>query len=111
MATDDAPADLDSFEEPEVGDNDSSGIDLEPGDHYVGHITGYKPWVGDYGLLLIDGEAVYLNQTLRDQLVSGLVVGQPIMYRKSDEEESFTDGDGEEVTYNPRSFQFQDGED
>ncbi|MFD1586177.1 hypothetical protein ACFR9U_04225 [Halorientalis brevis] len=107
MATDDAPADLDSFEEPTVDNDNSEGIDLEPGDHYIGQITGFKPWVGDYGLLLIDGEPVYLNQTLRDQLVSGCVVGSQIMYAKSEDEESFTDGDGEEVTYNPRSFRFQ----
>lgn len=109
-ANDDSPVDPDSFVEPSV-DSSTADLDLEPGDHYIGTITDYRPWAGDYGLVEIDGEPVWLNRTLQGQLISALVTGNPIMYRKSEDEESFEDEEGEEQTYNPRSFAFpEDGE-
>lgn len=107
MASDQkTPVDPDAFEEPTVEDNRGS-VEPSPGEHYLGTITAYKPWAGDNGLVEIDGEAVWLNRTLQKQLLSALVEGQPIMYCKSDEQESFEDENGEEQSYYPRSFRFQ----
>ncbi|WP_255151336.1 hypothetical protein [Halorarius halobius] len=108
----DQPVDLDGFEEPEVDGSDSNGgsIELQPGEHVVGTITAFKPWAGDYGVIEIDGQGVWLNSTLRQQLVSALIEGQQVAYVKSEDEESFTNDDGEEQTYNPRSFRFPSGD-
>ncbi|OIB58179.1 hypothetical protein [Natrialba sp. SSL1] len=108
MASDnDTPVDPDAFVEPSVDDS-PTGLDLDPGEEYIGTITDYRPWAGDNGLVEIDGEPVWLNRTLQKQLIAALVQNSPVMYCKSDEEESFEDEDGEETAYHPRSFRFPD---
>jgi hypothetical protein len=106
----DAPSDTSDFEVPDVSNDNSRGIDLEPGDHITGTITAFKPWVGDNGLVEIDGQDIWLNRTLRDQLIAGLVEGSTVKYKKSSETESFDD-DGETIEYHPRAFAFSGGED
>lgn len=110
MATDDdTPVDPDTFAEPAVeNDTRDDVLDLDAGEEYIGKITGYKPWVGDYGLLLIDGEELWLNKTMQGQLIAGLVEDRDVMYRKSEDTESFENEDGEEQTYNPRSLLFME---
>ena len=109
MATDkDTPIDAESFSEPDTDDNSANPLDLEPGEEHIGVITEYKPWAGDYGLVEIDGHVLWLNQTMQQQIISALVENQPVMYRKSEESESFEDSDGEKQTYHPRSLAFQE---
>ena len=113
MASKNQPADLDGFDEPSVSQDDTSSgsIDLDPGEHLIGTITAYKPWAGSNGLVEIDGQVLWLNRTMHQQLISSLVEGQTVAHVKSDEQESFTDSDGEEQTYYPRSLRFQAGGD
>jgi hypothetical protein len=101
-------ADVDSFEfsEPSGTNQNSGTINLDPGETIAGNITAYKPWVGDYGLIEIDGRGLYLNQTMRDQLVEALVVGKQVAHRKDKETDSFKDSNGETVEYNPRNLGF-----
>jgi hypothetical protein len=101
--------DLNDFAAVDQGDVDDRGsIDLEPGEHYIGEVTDFAPGAGSHGLLKIDGREVWLNATLKNQLVAALVENQTVAYVKSDDEETFTDDEGEERSYHPREFRFKD---
>lgn len=111
MAAQDQP-DFDEFETVESTDDSSTGwIDLGPGEVHTGEITAYRPYAGDYGIIEIDGRPYSLNQTQRDSLVAALVVGKQVGLRCSNEEESFEDSDGEEVTYYPTQIGFKEADD
>lgn len=109
MATEQTePVDVDSFEAPDVEQTSDNPLDLEPGDEYIGRITEFKPSAGDNGLLVIDGEDLWLNKTMQKQLLSALVEGEHVMFAKGEDSESFTDSDGNVQEYYPRSLKFQD---
>lgn len=91
--------------EPGSGSDDDGVIDLDPGDDYVGEITGVDFSAGSHGVLEVDGKTVWLNGRMLGQLLD-LIEGEPVLYEKSENEESFTDDDGETVTYNPRNLRF-----
>lgn len=106
-------ADLSEFAAPDDSNDgsDDQSISLDPGESFVGRITDVSLDAGDdgdAGAIEVDGKTVWLNWTLRRQLVTALLEGKEIAYVKLDEEESFEDGDGETVTYNPREFRFRE---
>jgi hypothetical protein len=109
MATKDETPSFDDLPENEEVDDDngSNWIDLEPGDEVTGRITGFTPEAGRNGVVEIDGRPMYLTAGMRRDLVTQLVEGSVMAVRVSEEEESFTDDDGEEVTYNPKEARFQ----
>jgi len=88
-------------------DNGSNWIDLEPGDEVGGRITGFNPEAGRNGVVEIDGRPMYLTAGMRRNLIGQLVEGSIMAVRVSEDEESFTNDDGEEVTYNPKEARFQ----
>ena len=93
--------------DPGSGDSDDSVIDLDPGEDYVGEITGVDFSAGSHGVLEVDGKTVWLNGRMLGQLLSQ-IEGVPVMYEKKNDEQSFTDDDGEKVTYNPRNLRFME---
>ena len=95
--------DLDEIEEPEQ-DNGGDWIDLEPGEEVAGEITAFNPLASYNGVAEIDGVPMRLNATMRRKIISGLVVGEMIGVKKSDESESFENDDGEEQEYYPREI-------
>lgn len=101
--------DLESFDSPDVdeSESDSNRIDLDPGESITGQITDVNLGAGDHGLIEIDGQTLWLNYTMRRQLESALIQGQPIAHVKLEDEESFENDDGEEQTYNPRELRFK----
>ncbi|MFY4815489.1 hypothetical protein ACOJIV_22740 [Haloarcula sp. AONF1] len=92
----------------EPGSDDDGRIDLEPGEEYIGEITDADFGVGSHGLIEVDGKTVWLNGRMRSQLLEALVVGEPVLHEKESEEQSFTDDDGEKVTYHNRNLRFVD---
>lgn len=104
--------DLEEFATPDVSDDDgqNGSINLDPGESIVGRITGVNFAAGDNGLIEIDGQTLWLNAGMRRQLEQALVVGKPVAHVKLEEEESFEDDDGEEITYNPRELRFMEGD-
>lgn len=110
MAAKDEP-DFDEFETVESTDDSNTGwIDLDAGDVHAGDITAYRPYAGDYGVIEINGRPYSLNKTQRDSLVEALVIGKEVALHCSEEEESFTGSDGEEVTYYPTQIGFKTGD-
>lgn len=113
MATEqNTPVDKSDFaapSDPSTSD-DAAGIDLSPGEHYIGEITKIDLDEGYNGVVHIDGEKVKLNKRLRGHIVAALE-GVPILYEKGNTEKSFTNSDGEEITYYDRSFRFPKGGD
>lgn len=111
MATNDETSSFEDFPEPNTSSDDdgSNWIDLEAGDEVVGRITGFNPENGRNGVLEIDGRPMYLNREMRNQLLSTLVEGAAVAIRCSEDTESFTDDDGEEVTYHPKEARFKRG--
>lgn len=106
MSQTDSPSwdDLDSVETEDSGNGE--WINLEPGQEVGGTITDYNPDGDDHGVIEIDGRPFSLNWTLKQKLLKSLVEGAQVVVRKSEDEESFTDDDGEEVTYNPKDARF-----
>ena len=80
---------------------------LEAGDEVAGHITGFTPEAGRNGVVEIDGRPMYLTSSMRQKLIAKLVEGRIMGVRVSEEEESFTNDEGEEVTYNPKEARFE----
>ncbi|ELZ23634.1 hypothetical protein C475_15223 [Halosimplex carlsbadense 2-9-1] len=109
MATNNETSSFEDFPEPETSDDDggSDWIDLEPGDEVTGRITGFSPNAGRNGVVEIDGRPTYITAGIRRQLIAELVEGSQMALRVSEEEESFEDDDGEEVTYNPKEARFR----
>jgi len=109
MSTENETPSFDDLPESEVSNNDggSNWIDLEPGDEVSGYITGFNPEAGRNGVVEIDGCPMYLTAGMRQRLIAELVEGSIMGVRVSEEEESFTNDDGEEVTYNPKEARFQ----
>ena len=107
--TDPAEFDIDSFESVDTDDLDEANgrINLDPGEHLVGTITDANLAAGDHGLIEIDGRTLWLNATMRSQLESALISGQPVAHVKSEEKDSFED-DGEEVEFYPRELRFME---
>ncbi|MFY4811294.1 hypothetical protein ACOJIV_01095 [Haloarcula sp. AONF1] len=103
MATNESPS-FDDLDSVEVSDDDNSNgwIDLEPGEEVTGVITAFNPLASYNGVAEIDGRPIRLNQTMRRQIIAGLIEGAKIGVRKSEETESFENDDGEEQEYNPR---------
>mgnify|MGYP000678184146 CR=1 FL=1 len=109
MATNNETSSFEDFPEPETS-NDSDGsdwIDLQPGDTVTGRITSFNPNAGRNGVVEIDGRPTYITASIRRQLIAELVEGSQMALRVSEEEESFEDDDGEEVTYNPKEARFR----
>ncbi|WP_135827906.1 hypothetical protein [Halorussus halobius] len=108
--TDESGFDLDSFASPDVdeSESDSDYINLDAGESVTGEITDVNLTAGDNGLIEIDGKTLWLNATMRRQLESGLIAGEPVAHVKLNEERSFEDENGEEQTYNPRELRFKD---
>ena len=109
MSTENDTPSFDDLPEAEVpdGDDGSNWIDLEAGDEVAGHITGFTPEAGRNGVVEIDGRPMYLTSSMRQKLIAKLVEGRIMGVRVSEEEESFTNDEGEEVTYNPKEARFQ----
>lgn len=107
--TDASDFDLEAFDSPDVDESDSNSdyIDLNAGESVTGEITDVNLAAGDNGLIEIDGQTLWLNATMRRQLESALVVGEPVAHVKLEEEKSFENEDGEEQTYNPRELRFK----
>lgn len=101
--------DVDSFDAPDVSESESNSqyINLEPGESVTGRITDVNLGAGDHGLIEIDGQTLWLNYTMRQQLETALIQGEPVAHVKLEDEESFEDENGEEQTYNPRELRFQ----
>lgn len=106
MAAKDSEFDIDSFESVEADTEEQGRINLDPGENVVGTITDANLVAGDHGLIEIDGRTLWLNATMRTQLESALIEGQPVAHVKSEDTDSFEDEDGEEVEYHPRELQF-----
>ena len=108
MATKDSPSfdDLNPVEDASSDDNGSDWIDLDAGEEFVGRITGYNPSAGYNGVIELDGRPMYLNATLKNQLIAALVEGRMMAVRVSEEEETFDD-DGEERSYHPKEARFK----
>ena len=104
MATKDDTPSFDDLDSVEVSNDDNSNgwIDLEPGQEVTGTITAFNPLASYNGVAEIDGRPIRLNQTMRQQIIAGLVEGAQIGIRKSEETDSFENEDGEEQEYNPR---------
>jgi len=109
MATKDETPSFDDLPESEVPDDNggSNWIDLEAGDEVAGRVTGFTPEAGRNGVVEIDGRPMYLTAGMRQRLISELVEGSIMGVRVSEEEESFTNDDGDEVTYNPKEARFE----
>jgi len=109
MATKDETPSFDDLPESEVSTDDdgSNWIDLEAGDEVSGRITGFNPFAGRNGVVEIDGRPMYITSSIRQKLIEELVEGSIMGVRVSEDEESFTNDDGEEVTYNPKEARFQ----
>lgn len=104
-------ADLSEFAAPDDsnGSSQDSTINLDPGESFVGRITDVDLGTEQgAGTVELDGKRVYLNWTLRNQLLRALLEGAEVAYVKLDKEESFVDDDGEKQTYNPREFRFKE---
>ncbi|MFC7142717.1 hypothetical protein ACFQMA_23140 [Halosimplex aquaticum] len=101
--TDESPS-FEDFPETEASDDGDAAnwIDLEPGDEVVGLITDFNPDAGRNGLVEIDGRPTWLTAGMKDRIIAALVEGAQIAIRKSEDDESFEDDDGEEVTYYPK---------
>jgi hypothetical protein len=82
-------------------------IDLDPGEDFSGEITDVDLTRGYNGSVWIDGKELSLNATMRKQLLQSLVVGEDVLHEKDDEEQSFTNDDGEEVTFFEKSLRFK----
>jgi len=111
MATNDDTSTFEDFPEPEASeDGDGSNwIDLDAGDEIIGRITGFNPESGRNGVLEIDGRPMWLNREMRTQLIAALVEGAGVAVRCAEDTDSFTDDDGEEVTYHPKEARFKRG--
>jgi len=109
MATNDETPSFEDFPEPDASNDDdgSNWIDLEAGDEIVGRITGFNPESGRNGVIEIDGRPMWLNQEMRNQLIARLVEGASVAVRCSEDTDSFTDDDGEKVTYHPKEARFR----
>lgn len=95
------PVDVDSQSE------QSQYIDLSPGEDFSGEITDVDLTRGYNGSVWIDGKELSLNATMRKQLLQSLVVGEDVLHEKEEAEQSFTNDDGEEVTYHAKSLRFR----
>lgn len=111
MATNENPS-FDDFDPVESTSEDSGSdwINLDAGEETVGPITALNLDAGDptdAGVVEIDGRPMDLNWTIRRDLIESLVVGRLMAVRKLEEEESFTNDDGEEIVYNPKEARFE----
>lgn len=104
--------DADKFGSPDTGGEDSNDqtINPEPGDDYIGRITDANLAAGSHGLLEVDGKTLWLNGSTAQDLVAGLLKGNAVRLVVDDEEQSFTNDDGDEVTYHNKELQFMDGD-
>ena len=107
MSADNSPS-FDDLEPVEVQNDDdgSNWIDLGPGEQYVGQITGFNPDAGFNGVVELDGRPMYLNSTLKNQLLAALVEGETMAVRVSEDERTFEDDDGETQTFYPKEARF-----
>jgi len=109
MSTESETPSFHDLPESEVSTDDdgSNWIDLEAGDEVSGRITAFNPNAGRNGVVEIDGRPIYITAGIRQKLIGELVEGSIMGVRVSEDEESFTNDDGEEVTYNPKETRFQ----
>ncbi|WP_435065629.1 hypothetical protein [Halobaculum sp. EA56] len=88
----------------------SDWIDPEPGETVSGRITGYNPTAGFNGVIELDGRPMYLNGTLKNQLIAALVEGNTMAVRVAEDAETFEDSDGETTEYYPKEARFAGGD-
>jgi hypothetical protein len=102
--------DVESFAPARPRDDGSSRtgkIDLDAGERLTGRITEYDPSVGDHGLIEIDGRTLWLNASMKEDLIESLVEGEPVLHEKGEEEKTFEDDSGQTRTYFDRFLRFQ----
>lgn len=106
MSKTDSPS-WDDLDEPEeTSSEDGEYVDLEPGSEVSGTITDVDLDAGFHGEIDIDGRTFSLNRTLREQMLSSLVTGGVVIVRKSEDEQSFQDDEGETITYHEKKARF-----
>lgn len=108
MATKEELPDFDDLDPVEV-ENEANGnnwLNVDGGEKVGGEVTGFRPRAGRNGVVEIDGKPMSLNATLRRQIIEARVVGSTIVIRAAEEESTFTNDDGEEVTYHEKEARF-----
>lgn len=113
MATNDSgtpEVTFDDLDEPAEVDSGSEWINPDAGEQFGGQITDIRLDAQDNGVVEIDGRPYSLNWSQRQQLVNELVVGSLMAVKTSEETDSFTNDDGEEIEYHPKAVRFKRGD-